>query len=329
MDIIVTTPKTEIKNAVKEAEEAKAGRVQYYFRRLASFPKDLKVGDKVFYVEDNYITGCAVVSAITNEAGEQCSTTKKNFTSGVFVWMKCDSWQWIKPIPMRGFQGYRYRVLKLNYEVVGNWLDPKPKVSDKVYCNKCEKDVDQHGCFYSGCPTNNNNVVNDRVQNIVKKNDVYVHPELNKEANSKKLIDTIIPEEGEKIAVLIYNQHNFNHVIRKICEAARRDVRKQFHYIYSDFNLRGVTWSKVLMFEGWYRDKRTDECWKMEEQIKYRNIPVIKLDDRFLDPEAVVDMRSKQLRITDIEAAANKVIEAYGKPKDELVINNQYDKRIN
>lgn len=140
MDIIVTTPKTEIASAAKEAADAIAGKVEYYFRRLSKLPSNLKVGDKVWYIEDGYIRGYAIVSAISNEQGQQCNTTNKNYASGVYVWMRCDSWTWIKPIKFKGLQGYCYAVSKnsqlsikgvdnYKYDVIGDWKSPKPALN--------------------------------------------------------------------------------------------------------------------------------------------------------------------------------------------------------
>lgn len=39
--------------------------------------------------------------------------------------MNASEWKWIKPIPMKGFQGWRYFDATCT-EIIGNWLDPKP-----------------------------------------------------------------------------------------------------------------------------------------------------------------------------------------------------------
>jgi hypothetical protein len=128
MDIIVTTPKGEIKNAAEEAKRALDGMVSHYFRKLSTYPSKLIVGDKVFYVENGFIRGFAIVEGIANSKGEACDTTKKNWSDGVYVWMRCNTWQWIDPIPMKGFQGFKYAYPRFDYKIVGDWKDPKPKV---------------------------------------------------------------------------------------------------------------------------------------------------------------------------------------------------------
>jgi hypothetical protein len=41
--------------------------------------------------------------------------------------MTASSWSWIKPIKMKGFQGYKY-IENLDYEIIGNWKDPMPSI---------------------------------------------------------------------------------------------------------------------------------------------------------------------------------------------------------
>lgn len=152
MDIIVTTPKTEIANARKEAQDCISNGGGYYFRRLHSRP-DIKSGERIFYVEDGFIRGFALcerlIDSSTKEGRDQliemgleiipeCETTGRQFGHGLYAFMPADSWTWISPIPMKGFQGWRYArpsrfnsyltVNGLNYELktVGNWLSPKP-----------------------------------------------------------------------------------------------------------------------------------------------------------------------------------------------------------
>lgn len=129
MDIIVTTPKKEIGTAALEAEMAKASTNRTrYFRVLKSYPQLLNIGDRIYYVEDGHITGFCVVEEIMRKNHEQCDTTKRIYRGGATVYMRADSWKWIKPIPMQGFRGYRYFDGQDKIEVVGGWLDPRPKI---------------------------------------------------------------------------------------------------------------------------------------------------------------------------------------------------------
>lgn len=130
-DIIVTTPKRQMAIAAHEAEQAKK-HGGYYFRRLSSRPKNIQRNSRVFYVEDGYIRGFGIACRIdTLSEGEHCDATGRAWAPGVYVYMKADSWVWIDPIPMKGFQGFRHAG-GIKFEVVGNWLDIKPEVKENV-----------------------------------------------------------------------------------------------------------------------------------------------------------------------------------------------------
>lgn len=122
MDIIVTTPRSESKIAAQEAEWClKHG--GFYFRHVSRLPKNLEHGDKVFYVEDGFVRGFAVVYAF--DIGDvECEVSGKT-RSGAQIIMRADSWKWIRPIPMKGFQGWRY--FDQPYTVIGDWKIPKPQ----------------------------------------------------------------------------------------------------------------------------------------------------------------------------------------------------------
>ena len=149
MDIIVTTPKSEMANAAREAADCIAAGGGEYFRRfpLVRTPK-VTPADRVYYVEDGYVRGFAVISRLSYESGMNCDTTGRRWARGWYVFMDANSWKWIRPIPMRGFQGFRYAgrvqisqtdgvgcpgdckiLVGANWQivhVVGGWVDPKP-----------------------------------------------------------------------------------------------------------------------------------------------------------------------------------------------------------
>lgn len=124
-DVVVTTPKSEMENAAEEARQCIEEGGGFYFRTFRNRPKYLDVGSKIFYVEDGYVRGYGIVSEVV-EGSQKCSITERDWGEGFHAFMPADSWCWIKPIPMTGFQGYRYFNEKV--EVVGDWLDPKPKI---------------------------------------------------------------------------------------------------------------------------------------------------------------------------------------------------------
>lgn len=134
MDIIVTTPKSRMADAAKEAIEARgaidAGGEAWYFRSLGpSKPTKINEGDLIFYVEDGWVRGFAVIASITNDPGHVCDTTGRQYGPGWYAVMPAWSWYWIEPIAMRGFQGWRYfDAGKHGVRTIGTWRDPKPSI---------------------------------------------------------------------------------------------------------------------------------------------------------------------------------------------------------
>lgn len=127
-DIVVTTPKSEVENAAREAAELIAAGGGRFFRALRSRPKRLEEGDRIFYVEDSFVRGCGTVDEIRT-GGDRCDLTDRYWDGAVAVYFSAMSWTWIRPIPMRGFQGWRYATAELLNQVehAGGWLDPMPE----------------------------------------------------------------------------------------------------------------------------------------------------------------------------------------------------------
>lgn len=142
MDIVVTTPKREMKNAALEAAAAiGAGGSGYYFRRFPRLPKGLQVGDRIYYAEDGFIRGFAIIDHIEKRDYPQfCDGTGREYPAGFYVWMPAMSWKWCRPvISCEGFRGFRYArscFTEDMVEVVGDWLADKPLLphEEKVKC---------------------------------------------------------------------------------------------------------------------------------------------------------------------------------------------------
>ena len=125
-DIIVTTPQKFADVAAEEARQCIEAGGGFYFRTFRNRPKDLEVGIRIYYVEHPYIRGFGTVSEIVN-GNMVCGTTRKDWGDGYHAIMSAYSWEWIKPIAMKGFQGWRYfDTPREEIEIIGNWLDPKP-----------------------------------------------------------------------------------------------------------------------------------------------------------------------------------------------------------
>jgi len=125
VDILVTTPKSQMVVAALEAQECLSRGGGEYFRKLATLPKGLRAGSKVFYVEDGFVRGFAVVDRVVD--GEMvCSTTGTQWGAGIYAVMDASTWQWICPLPMKGFQGWRYFTKASEVRIVGDWKSPRP-----------------------------------------------------------------------------------------------------------------------------------------------------------------------------------------------------------
>lgn len=104
MDILVTTPKSKHALARQEAKFVEQNPDAFWFRTIRGRP-DVQVGDRVYYIDNGEITGYGIVFAI--ETGEmECEATGKTYRG---THLKQRKWVPLKkPIPFRGFQGFRY-----------------------------------------------------------------------------------------------------------------------------------------------------------------------------------------------------------------------------
>ena len=126
-NIVVTTPKNKMAIAEEEARNCIEAGGGFYFRTFRNTPRHLGIGSRIFYVEDGFVRGFGVVSEVKN-GNMQCGTTGHDWGNGTHAVMQASSWKWIKPIPMKGFQGWRYFDV-VDFKVVGGWLDPKPIIN--------------------------------------------------------------------------------------------------------------------------------------------------------------------------------------------------------
>jgi hypothetical protein len=138
MDIIVTTPKTQMAAAAQEAAECIRAGGGEYFRRFNGHcaPICLRPGERVWYVEDGFLRGyCTVIRVENCPQGRVCATTARRWPPGVYVFMDATRWKWIRPMPMRGFQNFRYWCQGIaeghfgkgwRPQIVGGWKDPRP-----------------------------------------------------------------------------------------------------------------------------------------------------------------------------------------------------------
>lgn len=124
-DILVTTAKKDHKLAIEEAAKCIAEGGGSYFRTFRRRPNRLEIGSRIFYVDLGFIVGFAMVNAISQ--GLMTCDVSKRTRWGWHAIMDARSWQWIKPILHKGFQGFRYFGGQ-EIEIIGNWLDPMPEI---------------------------------------------------------------------------------------------------------------------------------------------------------------------------------------------------------
>lgn len=155
MDILVTTPKNQMANAAKEAAQVIADGAGQYFRFLGrrryGAPNHATKGDKIFYVEDGFIRGFCVIDCVEWRERRICQTTYNVWEEGWYIEMDATTWQWVKPIPYTGFQGWRYmpKPFLSKVEIVGNYKDKKPKTT---FCKECKKNpVETEGMSCDKC----------------------------------------------------------------------------------------------------------------------------------------------------------------------------------
>lgn len=105
MDIAVTVPKKEYENIEKENKfvEDNDDVVQYW--SMKAKPKYFELGDKVYFVRGGHIIGYQECIDFVVDA--KCEVTDRTW-EGFNLVLKCPMIELEKPIPMKGFQGYRY-----------------------------------------------------------------------------------------------------------------------------------------------------------------------------------------------------------------------------
>ena len=108
MDILVTTPKSEIDNSRREGEalEEHGG---YWFRTFRFRPK-VEPGDRLYFTENGLIKGYGIIYQVLRQAEpEKCDITGTLWGNPGDWLVFYNNWHWLKtPISFKGFQGIRY-----------------------------------------------------------------------------------------------------------------------------------------------------------------------------------------------------------------------------
>jgi len=106
MDIVVTIPRSEAVNTKKEDEfvsELKGNAVQFWSVHRKA--KELKVGDRVYFVENGFITCYHKFLGYVYDP--VCEVTGRLWP-GLNLLLECPCVLLINPVPKKGFQGFHY-----------------------------------------------------------------------------------------------------------------------------------------------------------------------------------------------------------------------------
>ncbi len=105
-DLVITWPKTRpLDSYLEECEKAaEAGFVVNY--RVANRP-DVEIGDRCYVVYDGAVRGWQVIYGCWWRDDVTDPTTGRLMKPGYYV-VRDPAWNPIEPIPMKGFQGFRY-----------------------------------------------------------------------------------------------------------------------------------------------------------------------------------------------------------------------------
>lgn len=107
MDIVVTIPKSEYKNDDLETEYLNNNSDAFQFWTFKRFPKNLNVGDRIYFVKNNKIESSMRVIRIPDYVQEVCEVTGRTW-EGKFVYMNDLRYENL-PFEVKGFQGFRYK----------------------------------------------------------------------------------------------------------------------------------------------------------------------------------------------------------------------------
>lgn len=104
-DVIITLPKNiKWDDYEKELEKVKDGNEVMNFK--VNHLPNTSVGNKCFIVHDGFIKGWMNIVGLSKK-DFTCSTTGKHW-KGSFI-ERSGPFNYIDPIPMKGFQGFRYK----------------------------------------------------------------------------------------------------------------------------------------------------------------------------------------------------------------------------
>ena len=97
--IIYTTEENLIhKKGLKKGEE----KIDSFYWKFSKLPKKLQEGERVYFAINGFIKGFFRVNDINKIFNHYAETPANS------IEWRCDSWEDIKPIPTKSFQGFKY-----------------------------------------------------------------------------------------------------------------------------------------------------------------------------------------------------------------------------
>lgn len=108
MNIVVTTPKSEVETSKQEAKDIK--KTDGYWFRVFKFKLKVDPGDRIYFVENGLIRGYGVIFDIQQLfEPAKCDTTGRCWGKQGDWIIKYNRWTWLTtPLRCKGFQGIRY-----------------------------------------------------------------------------------------------------------------------------------------------------------------------------------------------------------------------------
>ena len=110
IDIVVTIPKSEYKNDDLETEFFMSNKDAYQFWALSKVPKNLEIGDRVYFVKYNKIDSSMKIFDINfdSKISEKCELTVRVWDVSCILYLN-DLRDEKLGIKIKGFQGFRYK----------------------------------------------------------------------------------------------------------------------------------------------------------------------------------------------------------------------------
>lgn len=107
MDIVITIPKsikwTDYQMELKAVESSE----QTMFFKVPTLPKKANVGDRCYLCHNGLVVGYMNITWMGIMSEFTCTTTIQVWPAGHYIG-RSGKFTYIKPIPYKGFQGYRY-----------------------------------------------------------------------------------------------------------------------------------------------------------------------------------------------------------------------------